>query len=93
MENSACLAPLLESLVSYGASAWYGDSTVQLNTKLARLVHAAMKVKGGNEHQPLRATSDQSVLRSEQRTEADASHVLHAEYRLLRLFTQSTTAN
>ena len=37
---------VLESVLRYGMSAWFGNLTVQSKTKLAHLVHTAMKVKG-----------------------------------------------
>lgn len=41
----------LERIVRYEMSAWYGNLTVQLKSKLARLVQTAMKVMGRKEHQ------------------------------------------
>ncbi len=74
---------VLESVIRYGMSAWFGNLTVQLKTKLARLVHTAMKVMGRNEYQPLQSTYEQSVLQRAQRILTDPTHILHLEYELL----------
>lgn len=74
---------VLESLVRYSLSAWYGNLSAQLKSKLVRLIAVSMKVMGKREYQPLQSLYDQSVLRPAQRILADPAHVLYSEYNLL----------
>lgn len=74
---------VLESLVRYGISVWFGNLTVQLKNKLNRLIQTAMKVMGRKDYQSLQTLYDQSVLRQAQRILTDPSHILYAEYELL----------
>ena len=69
---------VLESLVRYGMSSWYGNLTAKLKTKLARLVHTAMKVIGKSDYQTLQSIYQQTVFRQAQRI--DPFHILHSEY-------------
>ena len=74
---------VLESLVRYGMSSWYGNLTAKLKTKLARLVHTAMKVIGKRDYQTLQSIYQQTVFRQAQRIVNDPFHILHSEYDLL----------
>ena len=74
---------VLESIVRYGMSAWYGNLSIQLKSKLACLIRTAMKVMGRNEHQSLQSIYEQSVLRQAQRVVSDPCHILHTEYERL----------
>ena len=65
------------------ASSWYGNLTAKLKTKLARLVHTAMKVIGKSSYQTLQSIYEQSVLSQAQRIARDPSHILHSVYDLL----------
>ena len=73
---------VLESLIRYGMSSWYGNLTAKLKTKLARLVHTAMKVIGKSSYQTLQSINQQSVAQA-RRVVNDPSHILHSEYDLL----------
>ena len=57
---------VLESLVRYGMSFWYGNLTAKLKTKLACLVHTAMKVIGKSDYQTLQSIYQQIVFRQAQ---------------------------
>lgn len=41
---------IFESLIRYGITAWYGYLTVQLKSKLGRLVHTALQIIGWEEN-------------------------------------------
>ena len=64
-------------------SAWYGNLTAKLKSKLTRLVHTAMKVIGKSDDQTLQSIYEQSVLRQAQRIVTGPSRILHLEYELL----------
>ena len=74
---------VLESLIRYGMSSWYGNLSTKLKTKLARLVNTAMKVIGKSDNQTLQSMYEQTVLRQALRIVNDPSHILHSEFDLL----------
>ena len=74
---------VLESLVRYGITAWFGNLPVQLKTKLLRLIHTAWKIIGVKEHLSMQSIYEQASLRQANRIVSDTSHVLYAEYELL----------
>ncbi len=54
---------VLENIIRYGMSAWYGNLSVQLKSKLSRLVQTAIKVIGRTENLSLQSIHEQFVLR------------------------------
>ena len=74
---------VMESVIRYGMTAWFGNLSAQSKSKLQRLVQTAMKVMGRTEKLSLESIYDQSVLRQAQRVLSDPSHILHMEYELL----------
>lgn len=74
---------VMESVIRYGMTAWFGNLSTQSKSKLQRLVQTAMKVMGRTEKLSLQSIYEQSVLRQARRVLSDPSHILHAEYELL----------
>ena len=74
---------VLESLIRYGITAWFGNLSVQLKSKLIRLMHTAWKIIGVKNHSSLQSIFEQATLRQANRIISDPSHVLHDEYELL----------
>lgn len=74
---------VLESLIRYGITAWFGNLSVQLKSKLVRLMQTAWKIIGVRQYPSLQSTYEQATLRQANRIVTDPSHVLHAEYQLL----------
>ena len=64
-------------------SAWFGNLSVQVKSKLNHLVHTAMKVIGRTENSSLQSIYEESVLRLAQRPSSDSAHILNPEYQLL----------
>ncbi len=46
---------VLESLIKYGITVWLGNFSVQLQNKLFRLIHNALKIIGVKEHLSLQS--------------------------------------
>ncbi len=74
---------VLESIIRFGMSAWYGNLSVHVKSKLNRLVQTAMKVIGRTENSSLQSIYEESVLRLAQRALSDPAHILNSEYQLL----------
>ena len=74
---------VLESILGYGMSVWYGNLPVQLKSKIGHLIQSAMKVIGRTEKLPLQSIYEQPVLRQAEKFLSDQTHVLHTEYQLL----------
>ena len=74
---------VLESIVRYGMSAWYGNLNATLKAKLTSLTRTANKVIGRLDSQSLQALYEQSVLRLSQGILSDPSHILYPEFELL----------
>ena len=68
---------VLESLIRFG------NLSVQVKSKLNRLVQTAMKVIGRTENSSLQSIYEESVLRLAQRASSDSAHILNPEYQLL----------
>ena len=76
---------VVESLIRYGITAWFGNLSVELRAKLIRIMHTACKIIGVRvyAYPTLLAIYEQCTLRQANKIVADPSHVLHAEYQLL----------
>lgn len=74
---------LLESVIRYRMSAWNGNLSVRLNSKLPRLVQTAIKIMGRTENLSRQSTYEQSARRQAQKVPSDPPHILHSEYELL----------
>ena len=53
---------VLESIIRYGITAWYGNLSVQLKTQLNRLVQQAMKIMNVKNHASLQTICEQSIM-------------------------------
>ncbi len=74
---------VIESIIRYGIPVWFGNLTIQVKSKLARLLKIAMKTIGRKEYLSLESLHEQSVLREAHQILANPLHVLHTEYELL----------
>ena len=73
---------VIESVIRYGMTAWFGSLSTQSKSKLQRLVQTAMKVMGRTDKLSLHSIYEQSVLRQAWRVLLDPSHILQTEYEL-----------
>ena len=71
---------VLESIMRYGITAWYGNLTVQSKSQIARLVQTAMKMMGVKKHPSLQNIYEQSIIRQAQHM---VSHILDPDLQLL----------
>lgn len=53
---------VVESLIRYGITVWFGNLSVQLKNKLFRLIHTAWKIIGVKEHSSLQSIYEQAML-------------------------------
>lgn len=74
---------VLESLIRYCITAWFGNLSVHLKNKLSRLIHAAGKIIGVKEHFSSQSIYEQATLQQANKIVCDPSHILHGEYELL----------
>ena len=74
---------VVESLIRYGITAWFGNLSIVLRAKLIRLMNTAWKIIGVKEYPPLQVIYEQATLRQANKIVSDPSHVLHAEYQQL----------
>lgn len=74
---------VLESLIRYGMAAWFGSLTVQLKSKILKMVKIAMKVIGKKDSQSLQTIFERTVISLAHRVLKDPSHMLFTEYELL----------
>ena len=74
---------VLESIMRYGITAWYGNLTVQSKSQIARLVQTAMKIMGVKKHPSLQNIYEQSIIRQAKTIVSDPTHILHPELQLL----------
>lgn len=74
---------VFESLMRYGITAWFGNLSVQLKSKLVWLMQTAWKIIGVRQHPSLQSTYEQAVRRQANKIITDPSHALHTEYQLL----------
>ena len=73
---------VVERILRYGISAWFGNLSVQLKAQLTRLTRRAMKIMGVGQHPTLQAVFDETIIRPKINI-SDLTHVLHPEYQLL----------
>ena len=74
---------VLESLIRYSITVWFGNLSVQLRNKLSRLIHAAGKITGVKEQVSSQTIYDQATLQKAYKIINDPSHILHSEFELL----------
>ncbi len=73
---------VIESVIRYAITVWFGNLTIQVKSKLARLLKIAMKTIGRKKYLSLESLYEQSVLREAHQMLANPIHVLHT-YELL----------
>lgn len=54
---------ILESILRYGITTWYGNFTVQSKSQIAHQVQTTMKIMEVKKHSPLQIIYEQSVIR------------------------------
>ncbi len=74
---------ILESIIRYGITAWFGNLTVQLKNKLAGMQKTAMKIIGMKQYEPVESLYNQAAMKQATRISADSTHPLFGEYELL----------
>ena len=74
---------VLESLVRFGITVCFGHLSVQLRSKLVRLMHTAGKIIGVRQLPSLQSTYEQSTLKQAQKIVRDDTHVLHETFVLM----------
>ena len=74
---------VLESLIRYGMAAWFGPLTVQLKSKVERLVKTAMKVMNRRDYPSLQSIFEKVMVNQAHKILDDPTHILHTEYELL----------
>ncbi len=74
---------MLESLIRYGITVWFGNLSVQLKNKLANIHKTAMKIIGIKQYEPIQTLYEQAVLRRAISISTDPDHPLFSEYQPL----------
>ena len=74
---------VVESVLRYAITVWFGNLTVKVKSQITRLTHSALKVVGVREYPTLQVIYEESVLRQARRIIEDPTHFLHSEYELL----------
>ena len=74
---------ILESLIRYGITAWFGNLTVQLKNRLANMHKTAMKIIGKKQYESIENLYNQSVMTQATKISSDPTHPLSSEYELL----------
>ncbi len=74
---------MLESLIRYGITVWFGNLSVQLKNKLANIHKTAMKIIGIKQYEPIQTLYEQAVLRRAISISTDHDHPLFSEYQPL----------
>lgn len=71
------------SIIRYGITAWFGNLTVQLKSKLVRLIEVALKIIGATGQPILQDIFDQATLKLASKIVVDPTHVLYNDFELL----------
>jgi len=74
---------VLESLIRYSITVWFGNLSVQLRTKLLQMIHTAWKIISVKGQTSLQIIYEQATLRKANKIVCNLSHVLYTEYELL----------
>ena len=74
---------IVQSVMQYGISAWFSCLSVQLKTKLTRLLHICSKIVGQTLELHFQAAYTKRMLSLASNISSDPSHVLFKEYQLL----------
>ncbi|KAF7645183.1 hypothetical protein LDENG_00208800 [Lucifuga dentata] len=74
---------IIESILHYGITVWFGNLTVKLKSQINRLTGRAGEIIGQLPLSPLQEIYEESVLKQARKIVSDPNHVLHEEYELL----------
>ncbi|KAF7651619.1 hypothetical protein LDENG_00108420 [Lucifuga dentata] len=74
---------IIESILRYGITVWFGNLTVKLKSQINHLTGRARKIIGQLPLSPLQEIYEESVLKQARKIVSDPNHVLHEEYELL----------
>lgn len=74
---------ILESLIRYGITAWFGNLTVQLKNRLANMHRTAMKIIGMKQYESVENLYNRAVMTQATKISLDSTNPLSSEYELL----------
>lgn len=74
---------VVKRLVRLGVTVWFGNLSVQLESKLVRLTQTAGRMTGVRWLPSLQSIYQQATLRRANKTVNDASRVPHAEFEVM----------
>ena len=75
---------IIESILRYGITAWFGNLSVKLKSQLSRLMRTAMKITSSTSPMiSLQEIFEQTLRRQSVKIIYDTKHVLHNEFQLL----------
>ena len=74
---------IVESILRYGISSWFGNLTVKLKSKLAGMHKTAMKIVGRKEYEPIQSIYEQAVRKKAKKIISNSQHPLFPEYKTL----------
>ena len=58
---------IVESILRYGISSWFGNLTVKLKSKLASIHKTAMKIIGRKDYEPIQSIYEQAVRKKQRK--------------------------
>ncbi len=68
---------VVESVLRYVITVWFGNLTVKVKSQINRLTRSALKIVGVRDYPTLQAIYEESVLRQARKIIEDPSHVLN----------------
>ncbi len=74
---------MLESLIHYGITVWFGNLSVQLKNKLPHIHKTATNIIGIKQYEPIQTLYEQAVMRRAIIISTDPNHPLFSKYQPL----------
>ncbi len=74
---------MLESLIHYGITVWFGNLSVQLKNKLPHIHKTATNIIGIKQYEPIQTLYEQAVMRRAISISTDPNHPLFSKYQPL----------
>ena len=65
---------IVESIIRYGITSWFGNLTVKLKNKLAGMQKTAMKIVGRKEYEPIQSIYEQAVRKKAKKIISNSQH-------------------